>query len=64
MLIPILFALTGVSLSTILNASSRDDCTASEPGIRMTVSGLRDQRGSLTLELYPANENDFLAKVR
>ncbi|MEH3045970.1 DUF2141 domain-containing protein [Sphingomonas adhaesiva] len=31
------------------------------PAIRATVTGLKDTRGSLKLELYPANEQDFLA---
>lgn len=65
MLMPILLALTGARLgpvATIPNTASRDDCAASEPGIRMTVSGLRDQSGRLKLELYPADESDFLAK--
>ena len=65
MLMPILLALTGAQpgpVATIPNAASRDDCAASEPGIRMTVSGLRDQSGRLKLELYPAGESDFLAK--
>ncbi len=65
MMMPILLAFTGaqlVSVATIRNAYSRDDCAASEPGIRVTVSGLRDQRGRLKLELYPAEAADFLAK--
>ncbi len=65
MMMPILLALTGaqlVSVAIIPNAYSRDDCAASEPGIRVTVSGLRDQRGRLKLELYPAEAADFLAK--
>ena len=65
MMMPILLALTGaqlVSVAIIPNAYSRDDCAASEPGIRVTVSGLRDQRGRLKLELYPAEATDFLAK--
>ena len=64
MLIPILLALAGaqfVPVAAIPKAASRDDCATSEPGVRMTVSGLRDQSGRLKLELYPANENDFLA---
>ena len=62
---PILLALTGAQLepvATIPNAASRDDCATSDPGIRLTVSGLRDQSGRLKLELYPAGESDFFAK--
>lgn len=65
MMVPIRLALTGarlVSVATIPNAYSRDDRAASEPGIRVTVSGLRDQRGRLRLELDPAAATDFLAK--
>lgn len=62
---PILLALTGAQqepVVTIPNAASLYDCAASEPGIRRTVSGLRDQSGRLKTELYPADESDFLAK--
>lgn len=31
------------------------------PAIRATITGLKDTKGSLKLELYPANEQDFLA---
>ena len=65
MLMPILLALTSAQqepVATIPNAASLYDCAASEPGIRMTVSGLRDQSGRLKMELYPADESDFLAK--
>ena len=31
------------------------------PAILVTVNGLRDRRGELKLEAYPANEHDFLA---
>ncbi len=42
------------------------DCRASEsgPAMRITVTGLRDTRGSLRLELYPANDAEFLASDR
>ena len=36
------------------------DCRASSPGIRVTVAGLKDRAGVLKLELYPANQTDFL----
>lgn len=41
-------------------AALRDDCTTSEPGVRVNVSGLRDRSGRLKLELYPATQADFL----
>lgn len=39
------------------------DCRANEPGpaLRVTVLGLKDRRGRLRVELYPANDRDFLA---
>jgi len=38
-------------------------CRANEtgPALRVTVNGLKDRAGQLRIELYPANENDFLA---
>lgn len=38
-------------------------CRADEPGpaVRVSVVGLKDRRGSLRLELYPATDEDFLA---
>ncbi len=34
------------------------------PAIRVTVTGLKDRTGRLKLELYPANEGDFLKDDR
>lgn len=38
-------------------------CRANEtgPAFLVTVAGLRDRRGKLKLEVYPANDDDFLA---
>jgi uncharacterized protein (DUF2141 family) len=38
-------------------------CTGGQqgPAILATVTGLKDRTGTLKLELYPPNENDFLA---
>jgi uncharacterized protein (DUF2141 family) len=38
-------------------------CRPGEPGpaVRVQVAGLKDRKGSLRLELYPANDDDFLA---
>ena len=36
-------------------------CAAGGPAIQATITGLKDRRGTLKLELYPANEQDFLA---
>ena len=37
-------------------------CRPNEPGpaVRVTVQGLKDRRGMLRLELFPANDDDFL----
>ncbi|MBD8617638.1 DUF2141 domain-containing protein [Sphingomonas sp. CFBP 13728] len=50
-----------VSPSGAIGSGLHNDCAASEPGIRIDVSGLRDRSGRLKLELYPANADDFLA---
>ena len=49
--------------STASLGVAEGQCRANEPGpaILVTVSGLRDRRGELKLEVYPANEHDFLA---
>lgn len=37
-------------------------CTGGQgPAIQASVLGLKDRKGTLKLELYPANEDDFLA---
>ncbi|WP_442678810.1 DUF2141 domain-containing protein [Sphingomonas sp. ASY06-1R] len=35
-------------------------CTPSAPGIQVDVTGLKDRSGQLRLEVYPANQADFL----
>ena len=39
-------------------------CRANGPAILATVTGMKDRRGELKLELYPANEQDFLRDDR
>ncbi len=41
-------------------------CRAGEPGpaILVDVTGLKDRRGQIKLEVYPANDDDFLADDR
>lgn len=36
-------------------------CRSGGPAIQADISGLKDRRGTLMLELYPATEADFLA---
>ena len=35
-------------------------CNGSSPSVRVNITGLKDRSGRLKLELYPANEDDFL----
>ena len=72
-LIPLIGAALIVSLTAAITVPPREqrgragaDCRANEsgPAMRVTVTGLRDTRGSLRLELYPANDTDFLAPDR
>lgn len=53
-------AMADGSVGTASIAAARNDCAASEPGVRVNVSGLRDRSGKLKLELYPATQADFL----
>ncbi|WP_448502496.1 DUF2141 domain-containing protein [Sphingomonas sp.] len=60
---------TGVAAPAAAQAevlgSDAQACTASQgPAIRVNVVGLKDRIGRLKLELYPANEDDFLKDDR
>lgn len=45
--------------------SDRQACSAQAgPAIRVNVTGLKDRTGRLKLELYPANDDDFLKDDR
>lgn len=56
-----LLLLAPPAAAQVLGADA-DACSAGGgPAIRATVTGLKDARGTLKLELYPANEADFLA---
>jgi len=45
--------------------SDADACISGRvPAIRVSVAGLKDRAGRLKLELYPANEDDFLKDDR
>lgn len=39
-------------------------CAGDGPAVRATIIGLKDRAGFMKLELYPANETDFLQKDR
>jgi len=36
-------------------------CTGTGPEVGITIQGLKDRRGLIIVELYPANDEDFLA---
>jgi uncharacterized protein (DUF2141 family) len=58
-----MFVLLAATLVTPLASAApagAQDCRASAPGIRVNISGLKDRVGQLKLELYPANQADFL----
>ena len=60
----LILALTGANLpSTPSLGQAEGRCRAGEPGpaLLINVSGLKDRRGTLKAELYPANDTDFLA---
>lgn len=45
----------------VLGSDAAACTTEHVPAIRATVTGFKDRKGELKLELYPANEDDFLA---
>lgn len=60
-LLPLLAAATIPSTPDLGKAEGR--CRANEPGPAFLVSvvGLKDRKGNLKLEVYPSNDEDFLA---
>lgn len=53
-----------VARASILG-DDREACSSGEgPAIRADISGLKDRKGELKLELYPANDTDFLKDDR
>jgi uncharacterized protein (DUF2141 family) len=55
---------TGEVWAMLAAAVLGDAGCGSAPAIRVEVEGLRDRRGELKLELYPANEHDWLRDDR
>lgn len=54
----------GAAQAGVLGSDSAA-CTSSEgPAILANIAGLKDRKGELKLELYPANEADFLKDDR
>lgn len=64
MIAPVLLLLAGTAIpSTPDLGKAEGQCRTPEngPAYRVDVQGLKDRRGRLKLELYPANDADFLA---
>ncbi|MDR6847963.1 MAG: DUF2141 domain-containing protein [Sphingomonas sp.] len=63
-------AITGAALLPVtasaaqILGSDAAACTSGGPAIRVTVDGLKDRTGELKLELFPANDADFLKDDR
>lgn len=56
-------AVSAIMASTSMLGMAEGACRPAEtgPGFDVFVEGLKDRQGSLRLELYPANDTDFLA---
>ncbi|MFA6123175.1 DUF2141 domain-containing protein [Sphingomonas sp.] len=54
---------TTASAATVLGSDAAA-CESGGPAIRVTVDGLKDRTGELKLELFPANDADFLKDDR
>jgi uncharacterized protein (DUF2141 family) len=58
-------AASGAAAQSGVIGSDADACISGRgPAIRVNVTGLKDREGRLKLELYPANEEDFLKDDR
>jgi uncharacterized protein (DUF2141 family) len=70
--IPLMLALAALALPVAAapaapqpDAANDGSCAAGPgPRVRVTVTGLKDRSGRMKLELYPANEADFLKDDR
>ena len=51
-------------LAASAQALGETDACVNGPGIRAEIVGMKDREGSLKLELFPANEEDFLRDDR
>ncbi|MDB5707522.1 MAG: hypothetical protein JWN66_4638 [Sphingomonas bacterium] len=59
-----IFPLTVQAQAGVLGSDSAACTNGGGPAIRANVSGLKDRTGELKLELYPANDADFLKDDR
>ena len=65
-LLPVLslLAATPVAAAGVLGGDAAACTSGAGPAVLVTVTGLKDRRGELKLELYPANGQDFLRDDR
>jgi uncharacterized protein (DUF2141 family) len=59
-----MLSVTTQAQAGVLGSDSAACTGGAGPAIRANVSGLKDRSGELKLELYPANEGDFLKDDR
>src|SRR3954451_23966192 len=59
-----MLSVTTQAQAGVLGSDSAACTGGAGPAIRANVSGLKDRSGQLKLELYPANESDFLKDDR
>src|SRR3954469_16172728 len=59
-----MLSVTTQAQAGVLGSDSAACTGGAGPAIRANVSGLKDRSGELKLELYPANESDFLKDDR
>lgn len=60
-LLPMLLLIPGVAeAGTVMGSDARHCISGEGPAIQVNVSDLKDRTGLLRLELYPANEKDFM----
>ena len=62
LMLPLLLAAGGARAQVLGEDAAA--CARGGPAILVTVVGLKDRKGELKLELYPANERDFLRDDR
>ena len=64
LLLGALLVAPAASAQAVVLGSDAAACASGGPAILATIVGLKDRRGELKLELYPANEQDFLRDDR
>jgi uncharacterized protein (DUF2141 family) len=64
LVVPALLALIAPAAHAQVLGEDAPACASGAPAILATVTGLKDRKGELKLELYPANAQDFLRDDR